>query len=355
MDKNRSRLYLIVGISLCVVGFIGSISGFAAFSERDHHRPAVGYEAPAMPDEDTGSGSGSVELTTTFDPSNIPAADDPAADDGELHDARTKNDHYTLEEGFWAQSDTAHHDAYGLDVQTTFAIKYPKVKGDLENADKINEAIRAVAMDTVDYYYNNPSKDAVRQVKRMVEGDNGNFGVSEGADALLTSTVEYAVTYNDDNLLSVCFSDDYCVGNYYGEFLELRTINVNLQTGEVYELDDVLTVNESIASSFVDNLVQMSGEDENKDGKITDDECFAITLVGRDALVEGLQGKGELAGPRLYRCLFIDANGKPNLGVTYWLSKEDVGFSRGWWDVTITDEQVKEAKKDSELWGLLGL
>ena len=141
MDKNRSRLYLIVGIALCVVGFIGSISGFAAFSERDHHRPAVGYEAPAMPDEDDGSGSGSVEPTTTFDMSNIPQPDDPAADDGELHDARTKNDHYTLEEGFWAQSDTAHHDAYGMDVQTSFAIKYPKVKGDLKNADKINEAM----------------------------------------------------------------------------------------------------------------------------------------------------------------------------------------------------------------------
>ena len=351
MEKNNNGKLLAWGLALSIVGICVTLVGFARHFARDT-RPRVTYEPPAYPEDIEPN---SVDITTPFDDILNVTTGDAGSDDGELHDARTKNEHYTLEEGFWAQSDTAHHDAYDMDIQTTFAIKYPKVKGDLKNADKINETIRAVAMKNVDRYFNDPSEDDVNVVKRMTEGQEYNMGVSEGADALLSSTVEYAVSYNDDNLLSVCFSDNYMIGNYYAEFLELRTVNINLQTGETYVLDDVLTVDDAIANSFVNNLVRYTGEDTNEDGKVTDDECFGVSLVGREALVEALQGRGELVPNRVKTCLFIDGNGKPNLGVTYWLSKDDIGFTRGWWDVTITDEQLAAARKDSKLWELLGL
>ena len=347
MAKKNGTAFLGIGIVLVVIGLFGGLVALpiAVSMNVDHHRPYNGDE------------SESVEIITPYDNNTLPEFPDvgtnaggPEADDGELHDARNIDVSYQFQEGFWAESHTEHLKAYDMDVNCEFAVKYPVLLGDLEHLDAINALLRSTAMETVHTYYEDPSADAVNMVKKTTEGSS-DF-LTSGADAYLMSKVDYAVTYNNENLISVCYSDDYCIGSMMAEFVELRTVNINLQTGEAYVLDDALTVTEDIATSFVDNLVQTSGTDANKDGVITDDECSTVAIAGRKALVEAVQGKGELAGRRIRTCLFVDGNGKPNLGVNYWVSADDA-FVRGWWDVTITDEQLEKARKDCELWNLL--
>ncbi len=309
---------------------------------------------PQQVNSDGGSQDMPHIVVTPSDEGDEPVAE-PAgveADDGELHSAENHDVSYTLTADHYRRNKIEQLDAYGLKVQCNFDINYPQVSDDLEHAKKINRVLRRVARETAITYYDEPSAETVERFTSVVEDvDPGD--VTEGADALLESTVDYAVTYNDENLLSVCYSDVYYLGSYALGFCSLRTVNINLKTGEVYELDDVLTVDEQIARSFVDNLVRTDGEDENGDGTIVDRECFTIALCGRDAFEQALQGTGELAGKRVVTCLFIDGNGQPNLGVTYWISGSR-GFVRGWWDVTITDEQLETTRKDSTLWELLG-
>ena len=274
-----------------------------------------------------------------------------AADDGELHEAFNDQVSYTVTTKNKQVDGVEHLDAYDLDVKCEFSIEYPQVSDDVPKAKQVNRLLRRTAMTSMDLYYREPSDETAERIKRIVAESPESAPL--GADALLGSTVDYAISYNTEDFLSVCFSDTYYIGNEYLGFVALRCVNVNLKTGETYELGDVLTVDEDIANAFLDNLVQTDGEDSNKDGVITDDECFTLKLGGRKALVEGIMGKGELAENRVNTCLFVDGNGQPNLGVNYWLSGES-GLVRGWWDVTITDEQIEKARKDSSLWELLG-
>ena len=343
---KRSNVFLALGLTLSLVGCVGTITGLAAFP--DHRRTSEAAEK----EREGSSSSPTVELVRDypmpdFDDLDPAGENDPAADDGELHDARNTDVAYTFKEGFWAKSGVERVEAYGGDVDCSFAVQYPQLQGSLEHLDQINELLRSTAMATVRTYYEDPGERAVSLVGRVMEGEDASVM------PLLSSTVTYAVTYNSDELLSVCYSDSYCVGSYAAEFLQLRTVNVNLKTGEAYTLGDVLAVDDAIATSFVDNLVRESGSDDNDDGRVSDDECFTIRLCGRDAFVQAVQGKGELAGDRVSTCLFVDGNGKPNLGVNYWVSGDD-GFVRGWWDVTITDEQAAAARKESPFWELLG-
>lgn len=346
MAKKSSAALLGIGAVLVAIGLVGGLTALTVSYRVDHRRPYNGDE------------HGSVEVITPYDDnSTLPEFPDidtnasgPEADDGELHDARDIDVSYQFQEGYWAISQTEHLDAYDMNVNCDFSVRYPVLTGDLKHLDSINALLRSTAMETVHTYYEDPDADTVKFVKKITE-DAQDF-ITTGADAYLMSQVDYAVTYNDENLISVCFSDSFCAGSLLAQFIELRTVNINLQTGEVYVLDDALNVNESIATSFVDNLVQTSGVDENQDGVIEDSECSTVVLAGRDALIEALQGRGELAEKRIRTCLFIDGNGKPNLGVNYWVSGDDA-FVRGWWDVTISDEQLKEAAKECELWDLL--
>ncbi|MBQ6651211.1 MAG: hypothetical protein IJM67_08175, partial [Atopobiaceae bacterium] len=50
--------------------------------------------------------------------------------------------------------------------------------------------------------------------------------------------------------------------------------------------------------------------------------------------------------------VFVDSDGTPNLGVSFWFGN-DQGISRGWWDLTLTDGLLEGSRKDSPFWELV--
>ena len=348
MDNQRRR-YVVGTVLALVLSLVGIIGCFAVIwgwrgGVMFHHRRHVDEDPPVTTQYDPTS----VELVTSTPLAQTTG--DSSADDGELHDARNLDVSYRFREGFWAKSQVEHLDAYDMDANCSFSVSYPVLAGSGEHIEEVNALLRETAMKTVHTYYEDPSDETVKKLKTVL-GDSNDPVLEEDTDCFLQSHVTYAVSYNTEDFISVCFSDNFCMGSILLEFVELRTVNVNLKTGEVYELDDALEVDEEIANSFLDNLVLKTGHDENGDGVITDDECLPVSIAGREDFVAALRGEGPWA-ERVQTCLFVDGEGKPNLGATYWVSNDD-GIARGWWDVTITDDQLEMTRKDSGFWGML--
>ncbi len=254
------------------------------------------------------------------------------ADDGELHDAWNKSVSYNYTEGDYSREGIESIDFYNKTIGYDFDIEYPQLTGDIPNLEEINKTIRDTAMVTVASTYENPTSEA-REMLELYASDG--YGVPKSVDAILESEVDYAISYNNDDFISICFSDEYSIGSWMGGFISLRTVNVNLKTGEIYTIDDVLEINDEIAAAFIDNLSKY-------------DEGNAEQSAGRDNFIGALQGKGSAAN-NVSTTFYIDGNGKVNFGATYsFTGKETV--ARGWWDYTLTDDQLNAAKKDSSMW-----
>lgn len=262
------------------------------------------------------------------------------ADDGELHDAWDKSVSYSYTEAEFDKEGLETIDFYNKVIAYDFDIEYPQLTGDIPNLETINKEIRDKAMRFVDATYTEPTSDARAMLEAYSADAYGSSiaGVPNGANAILESDVDYAITYNNNDFISICFSDEYAIGSWYGESISLRTVNINLKTGEVYEIDDVLQLNDDIAEDFIQNLSKY-------------DDGSAAAAAGEKSFVGAIQGKGTDAG-NVTSTFFVDGNGKANLGVSYFLEGDDA-VARGWWDYTLTDAQLEAAKKDSSLWDCL--
>lgn len=269
-------------------------------------------------------------------------------DDGELHNGWNDAVSYRVREERVAESGIKSSADYAMHVAIDFDVTYPQLEGSGQHFDEVNEALRDTALSFVNEYWEHPGEDAIERVKTSVE--ISTLGVPEDADALLSNDVTWAVTYNSDDFISVSFSDSFCIGSFMVEYLRLRCVNANLKTGEVYAFDDVLRMDETIASHFVDTLVANAGTDANGDGWVTEDECFSVSVIGRQAWIDALMGRGDYAY-RVVPTFFVDEQGRVNLGVSYWLGN-DSGVVRGWWDAILTDEQLDAARKNSTFWDL---
>lgn len=270
-----------------------------------------------------------------------------ADDDGELHVGWDDSVSWSFEEERYEQSGIVDSKELVMQVLTDITVDYPQLVDAGEHTDKINAALRDAAMHTVDSYLLKPDDGARQLLARMSENV-----FSYLYDVVLESDVTWAITYNTEDFVSVSFSDAYTLGYAGNGFIDLRCVNANLKTGEVYAVGDVIELNESIANAFVNAVAANSGEDLDGDGTVSDAECTTIALVGRDAFVQGILGKGDLAH-QTDATFFVDEQGRVNLGITYWLSTNG-GWVHGWWDVTLTDKLLEGAKKDSSFWALLG-
>lgn len=271
--------------------------------------------------------------------------DEPRSDDdGELHDGWRDDVSYTKTEEHFEQHEEVDSEAHGARIRVDIDIVYPQFEGEGAHIAELNEAVRKAAMSFREDFVENPTESALSTVKKLSEASSEPVEIAD--------TAVGAVTYNTEDFVSVSFSDLCHVGTGYSDLISLKCVNVNLKTGQVYTLDDVLTLNEPIANAFVDALVQNAGEDDNGDGEATEDECLSVSVIGREAWVQALMGEGDYA-TRVTPTFFVDEKGRFNLAASYGLSNERKGYVYGWWDATISDKLLEGQKKDSDFWALL--
>lgn len=314
-------LYVVLVVR--VVGGVRQVVGNAASSS-----------SSSTSDSSSLVASGAVSSTSaikTYDPAN--------PDDGELHASWNSDVDYTAtSQKYTYKANSEPIDNYQATFDVDFTVSYPQLSGDVANADAVNAEIRDTAMQFVDDVYLDyaANSDYVRFVETGVS--SGSSPYVTGRNSPLEDTVDYAITYNSPDLVSISFNDHFIAGSDYMEFLVLRTVNVNLKTGELYTMDNSLSMTDQVAREWVDNLQSISGNS-------------TVDAYGADETVAILTGRSSNAF-RATPALFIDQDGHANVAVSYWFNGSDI-LVRGWWDVTPSSDALDAAKKSSTLWQAL--
>ena len=209
-----------------------------------------------------------------------------------------------------------------------FRIFYPRIEG-LQNADELNEKIKAMAMATANRTY----LERDDQFMDSLEGLNQYYFASD---------VQYRVTYQGGELLSIVFEDHYFSGALVLEFLDIRTLNLNLNDGTVYEtFSDIVNVDDAFQSFWYDRMLQEVPRSRVLNGLTQ--EQFRGMLDG--AVVDG----------RYYVNYFLTADGF-ELGFTYHYNSGEEGetvIQRGWMSAPCWDIEMYGFSNDSDFWDLL--
>ncbi len=142
-----------------------------------------------------------------------------------------------------------HQDEKKQSTLIAFQVKYPQLSGNAgSDYGKVNEAIKKCAMATVDEIYISPDE----KVKETVLG----------ADTpALVSYVDYKVCYATEDFISIAFQDEHAKGDYNLYDGDLRTINIGLKDGKVYEVGDIVELSDRFVEEW---LKEMRDEAENR-------------------------------------------------------------------------------------------
>lgn len=228
---------------------------------------------------------------------------------------------YTVEEKMYEEAKG--EGKYTID----FSVAYPELSNlDSEKAVEINQILKACAMQTVNGLYLSPT--------------------DEMKDALLTETspylisyVTYKITYMDDDFMSVVFEDRYCQGNTMKEFIDLRSKNINLHTGEVYAVKDIVNLSDDYMKDW---LVRMQGEapQETVLKEVTTEEFKNIL-------------SGEYVGEDYYSTFFVKKEGM-EIGLSYHhLNPKKTAYLAGWITAPYKMDEIKEYQTGSKFWSLI--
>ncbi len=205
-----------------------------------------------------------------------------------------------------------------------FEIAYPTVTGLGDELDeKINQLLKDCAEQTMDEIYTNPS-DEIRE--RVLEASN----------PILSSEVSYKVCYASEDFLSVAFND-YCYeGNSEEYAIKLRCLNISLKDGSVYELTDLVNVDESFEKAWLD---VMRSEVNNS---------VFLSELSDQQLIDAL--KGDSLDGAYETAFFVDEDGiEIGFSLRYKEGDEnDLGY--GWVTAPFTFSEIKPYETDNALW-----
>lgn len=208
------------------------------------------------------------------------------------------------------------------DYWDVLTVEYPILSGiDEEQMELLNKRMYDTAMDRVNYWHLEPDEE-MRQFQEEY--------------TIFSSDVKCDVTYHSQYLLSVDFEELYAPVNpvYYVYYTE-RALNMDLMTGEVYELSDVLLIDEDFIDlwckaankEYGDNLPYeketcefllrwFSGNDEDMSGYCELRPFFYITK--RKEFAVGIAVEPTLAGlsggtPKssVYKAILTSADVEP--------------------------------------------
>lgn len=226
---------------------------------------------------------------------------------------------YTVEEDSYYEEESSETSWMCMDIN------YPvltELEG--EKADEINETIKSYAMQTAENLYLNPSEE----VKGfLLEQDYKYVG----------SQVEYYVTYMSNDLISIVFEDHYFWGSVYAEFQDIRTCTINLKTGDVYEISDIVKLDENFMDAWYDSM-----KEEAPDADVLD-------LVELDDFQRVFEGENV---DNRYGNAFFLKDGGLEIGLSYHYGDEEL-IERGWMTAPFTWEDIATYKTDNEMWKIV--
>lgn len=152
---------------------------------------------------------------------------------------------YELEEDVYEFSDD---EKQSMMIQ--FRVAYPKLRGlaDASVQKKVNDILKARAMESVKKIYDDPAPE----IKERVLGEDY---------PILIDYVDYKVCYASEDVLSVVY-EDYCYEggqDYYAQ--HLRTCNISLKDGKVYEVKDIAELSDKFMDEWLVRMRREAGDD----------------------------------------------------------------------------------------------
>lgn len=148
-----------------------------------------------------------------------------------------------------------------FDYWDVVTVEYPVIEGIEEELQEwINTAMYDMAMDRTRFWHLEPGKEVAAFQKEHY--------------SLFCSDVNCDIDYHSQYLASVHYAEYYSPGNpvYLTKYTE-RAMNVDLMTGEVYELSDVLRIDEDFIRLWMQSM-----NAEYEDTFSEDEETVEILL-----------------------------------------------------------------------------
>ena len=207
-----------------------------------------------------------------------------------------------------------------------FHVLYPQLSGEGRDYTKVNQTIKDCAMATVDEIYTPPDETVIDSV---VQAEN----------PALVSNVVYKICYQSEHFISIAFQDNYAKGDADSYGGDLRTLNIGLDDGEVYEIKDVVTLDDKFMNQWLD---VMRSEAEN------------------DALLKELdlqEMKGILQGEikeDIYKEYFFVYEEGIEIGFDFNYSENDehdLGYM--WVTAPFDWDEIEPYKTDHKFWDML--
>ena len=308
-EKNVNRNILIgVGISVVIlIGVLAMLTGkltkmMMEDEAGEQQKPPV-QTPPAIveqQDEEAPANTG-IESISVYEEEELP---------------------YTITEEAYTYSSGASKGEYPIE----FDVKYPQIEsGELLNADRINDILKDCAMISANSLYLEPGQD----IKESMLKEKAPF---------IGSKVTYKVTYAGKDFISVVFSDNYYVGSLQKGFSDLRTRNIRLSDGKVFDTSEAVDLSTDFMHLWMDKMK-----------KEAPDSTIMEKLYLSD--FRKILG-GQMPDNNYYDNMFFDADGV-QIGLTYHYSDESGDVSRGWITAPFTMKEIMPYKTDSELWNLV--
>lgn len=206
----------------------------------------------------------------------------------------------------------------------SFSVRYPRLQGLNKNVqDKINGEIKKCAMQTVDEIYTSPSQE----FKEKILGTQ---------NPMLVSGVTYKVCYANEHFISIAFEDMGVKGSQDDSYQYLRTLNIGLEDGKVYEVKDIVKLDGGFTEEWLEIMRDEAGE-VNFLAEL-DEEDMIKTLGG-----ESIDGN-------YVANFFVDKDGVEIGYDLNYMSGDPDDLKFVWVTAPFTFEEIKPYQKDERFW-----
>ena len=329
MPQKRSAVPVIVGVIIAVILLSVAVGGAFLFGSFIYYKAKddVGITEEQPYGDDGDSWDDSDEYDNNANNGNSGSDGQNKTDESSVSgiDKIETYQSERLSPAYKVKEETySFHDSKKASTIIDFNVTYPQLSGlKGKHAEKINKTIKNCAMSTVDEIYTHPD-DKIKQ--KVIEANR----------PALISYVKCKVTYATSEFISVVFEDTSARGEYSEYQTDLRTVNIRLRDGKVYEVRDIVKLNDA----FVENWVQIMQKE-------TSDSSFLSELT-TDELKKALEGNDKTGA--YVPNFFVDKDGIEigfNMGSS---SSGKQSAKYAWVTAPYTFDEIKDSIADQTFW-----